>query len=148
MTSEGYPKMEDNPKIFMIERFRLQKSCWLVKVINTATGDEALILSMYTNYFDGTVCIGESVLHFEKASKFHGYNFQIESSTDVFLCGWILLSIKRTWLHTHYTTKLSYVLLFKSNMCVEFSFFQSVKRLNWNILIHFYFANTEDSSTN
>ena len=124
--------MEDNPKIFMIERFRLQKSCWLVKVINTATGDEALILSMYTNCFDGTVCIGESVLHFEKASKFHGYNFQIESSTDVFLCGWILLSIKRTWLHTHmhYTTKLSYVLLFKSNMCVEFSFFQSVKRLN------------------
>ena len=48
MTLEGYPKMEDNPKIFMIERFRLQKSCWLVKVINTATGDEALTLSKYT----------------------------------------------------------------------------------------------------
>ena len=29
--------MEENPKIFMIE------SCWLVKVINTATGGEALI---------------------------------------------------------------------------------------------------------
>ena len=41
MTLEGYPKMEENPKIFMIEKFRLQKSCWLVKVINTATGDEA-----------------------------------------------------------------------------------------------------------
>ena len=48
MTLEGYPKMEENPQIFMIEKFRLQKSCWLVKVINTATGDEALILSMYT----------------------------------------------------------------------------------------------------
>ena len=59
----------------MIERFRLQKSCWLVKVINTATGGEALILSMYTNYFDGPVCIGESVLHFEKTLKFHGCNF-------------------------------------------------------------------------
>ena len=67
MTLEGYPKMEENPKIFMIE------SCWLVKVINTATGGETLILSMFTNYFDGTVSIGESVLHFEKASKFHGY---------------------------------------------------------------------------
>ena len=55
--NEGYPKMDENPKIFMIERFRLQKSCWLVKVINTANGGEALILSMYTNYFDGTVCI-------------------------------------------------------------------------------------------
>ena len=77
----------------MIKRFRLQKSCWLVKVINTATGGEALILSMYTNYFNGTVCFSESVLHFEKASKFHGYNFQIENSTDVVLCGWILLSI-------------------------------------------------------
>ena len=50
--------MDENPKIFMIERFRLQKSCWLVKVINTAYGGEALILSMYTNYFNGTVCIG------------------------------------------------------------------------------------------
>ena len=59
----------------MIERFKLQKSCWLVKVINTATGGEALILSMYTNYFDGPVCIGESVLHFEKTLKFHGCNF-------------------------------------------------------------------------
>ena len=48
---------------------------------------------MYINYFDGTVCIGESVLHFEKASKFDGYNFQIENSTDVVLPGWILLSI-------------------------------------------------------
>ena len=56
MTLEGYPKMEENPKIFMIERFRLQKSCW------HATGGEALILSMYTSYFDGAVCIGESVL--------------------------------------------------------------------------------------
>ena len=69
------------------------ESCWLVKVINTATGGEALILSMYANYFDGIVSIGESVLHFEKASKFHGYNFQIENSTDVVLSGWILLSI-------------------------------------------------------
>ena len=65
----------------------------LVKVTNTATEGEALIWSMYINYFDGTVCIGESVLHFEKASKFHGYNFQIENSTDVVLPGWILLSI-------------------------------------------------------
>ena len=89
MTLEGYPKMEENPKIFMIE------SCWLVKVINTATGGETLILSMFTNYFDGTVSIGESVLHFEKASKFHGYNFQIENSTDVVLSGWILLSINK-----------------------------------------------------
>ena len=87
MTLEGYPKMEENPKIFMIE------SCWVVKVINTVTGGEALILSMYTNYFDGPVSIEESVLHFEKASKFHGYNFQIENSTDVVLSGWILLSI-------------------------------------------------------
>ena len=71
----------------MIERFRLQKSCSLVKVINTVTGGEALILSMYTNYYDGAVSIGESVLHFEKASKFHGYNFQIQNSTDVVLCG-------------------------------------------------------------
>ena len=94
MTLEGYPKMEENPKIFMIERFSLQKSCWLVIIVNTATGSEALILSMFTNYFDyGTVCIGEPVLHFEIASKFHGYNFQIENSTDVVLCGWILLSI-------------------------------------------------------
>ena len=84
--------MEENSKIFMIERFRLHKSCWLVKVINTATEGEALIWSRYINYFDGTVCIGESVLH-EKASKFHGYNFQIENSTDVALPGWILLSI-------------------------------------------------------
>ena len=58
MTLEGYPKIEENPKISIIE------SCWLVKVINSATGDEALILSMYANYFDGTV-----------SSKFHGYNF-------------------------------------------------------------------------
>ena len=85
--------MEENSKIFMIERFSLQKSCLLVKIVNTATGSEALILSMFTNYFDGIVCIGEPVLHFEKASKFHGYNFQIENSTDVVLCGWILLSI-------------------------------------------------------
>ena len=73
----------------MIERFRLQKSCWLVKVINTAAGGEALILSMYTSYFDDTVCIGESVLHFENASKFHGYNFQIENSTNVVLYLWL-----------------------------------------------------------
>ena len=51
--------MEENPKIFMIE------SCWLVKAINTATGGEAPILSIYTNYFDGAVSIGESVLHFK-----------------------------------------------------------------------------------
>ena len=58
--------MEENPKIFMIERFRLQKSCWLVKVIDTATGGEALILQMYTNYFDGAVCIGEPVFELIK----------------------------------------------------------------------------------
>ena len=42
--------MEENHKIFMIERFRLQKSYWLVKVTNTATGGEAIVLSMYNNY--------------------------------------------------------------------------------------------------
>ena len=40
--------MEEKPKIFMIERFRLQKSCWLAKVINTASKGEAIILPMYT----------------------------------------------------------------------------------------------------
>ena len=79
MTLEGYPKMEENPQNIYVERLRLQKSCWLVRVINTATGGEALILSMYSNYFDGTVCIGESVLHFEKTSKFNGYNFQLKT---------------------------------------------------------------------
>ena len=59
----------DISRISQIGRFRLHKSCWLVKVINTAIENEALIWSMYINYFDDTVCVGESVLHFEKAGK-------------------------------------------------------------------------------
>ena len=98
-------------------------------VIHTATGGEALILLMYTNYFDGTVSIGESVLHFEKASKFHGYNFQIKNSTDVVLSGWILLSINEHG-YTLIIPQNCNMCCYLKVICVSnFLFFQSVKRL-------------------
>ena len=100
--------MEENPKIFMIERFRLQKSCWLVKVINTATGGEALILSSILITL--MVLFAFESLFYHKALKFHGYNFQIEKSTDVVLCGWILLSINEHM--------AAYSLYLKTELCI------------------------------
>ena len=60
--SRGIPKWKKPQNIYdweiqIIEIFSVGKSS---KYCKWGTG-EAIILSMYTNYFDGTVCIGESV---------------------------------------------------------------------------------------
>ena len=80
MTLEGYPKMKENPKIFMFESFILQKSCWLVKVVNTATGSEALILSMYTNYFKMVLFAFESLFYIlKKPQNFTDIIFKLKT---------------------------------------------------------------------
>lgn len=66
--SRRISNVEENPKIFTIEKSRLHKSFLLAKAINTANEGETIILSIYrpTNRFDGTVCI-EVLLRFEIA---------------------------------------------------------------------------------
>ena len=117
----------------MIERFRLQKSYWLVKVMNTATGGEAIVLSMYNNYFDGTVCIGGSIYILKKPQNFTNIIFKLKTRPMLSYLAEYCLALMNMAAH---------LLYYKSELCIvkeicalNFLFFQSVKRLEISLFI-------------